>query len=104
MARCLLQVAILTAGLFCLVESASAQTKLSVGYAPIAQNENLFVALKENLFSKNGLNVTLTPLTAAGVAAIAGGSVDLGHAPPGAFLQAVDNGLDLVALGRVRRR
>jgi NitT/TauT family transport system substrate-binding protein len=78
---------------------AQAQTKLTFGYAPIAQNVNVFTAHGEGFFKQNGLETSMVALGPNAVPAIASGSVQIGHTPPGNYLQAVENGIDLVIVG-----
>ena len=93
--RCLFALGVMAAGF----SPAQAQTKLTFGYAPIAQNVNVFTAQGEGYFKQNGLETSIVALGPNAVPAIAGGSVQIGHTPPGNYLQEVENGIDLVIVG-----
>jgi NitT/TauT family transport system substrate-binding protein len=80
---------------------ASAQTKLLVGHTPIAEVFAIYVAAEEGIFKKNGLDVQFTPtgLNSVLPAALFSGSVQIAAPSPTVFLQGIDGGLDMVAIG-----
>lgn len=59
-----------------------------------------FVAASQGFFAKRGLNVKITPIALNSniPAALMSDSIQIGGPTPSVFLQAVDGGLDLVAL------
>jgi len=75
---------------------AQAQTKMTVGYAPIAETEAVFAAKDAGYFAANGLDVTTIRMGIDAVSALFGGSVDISSVPTTSFLQAADSGLDLL--------
>jgi NitT/TauT family transport system substrate-binding protein len=89
---------------FCLllgVSSAQAAVetpKLTLAYIPISNFLTAYVAKDQGYFSAHGLDVTLVPINQGntGVAGIVSKSVELSTPTPTTFLQAVDNGVDLV--------
>jgi NitT/TauT family transport system substrate-binding protein len=78
------------------VQAAFAETKLTVGIAPIAETEAVFAAQDEGFFQQNGLDVSLVRVGMTAVSAIVGGSVAISSVPTSSFLQAADQGLDVV--------
>ena len=79
----------------CAATAAPAQTKLAVGYAPIAETAAVFAAQDRGYFREHGLEVTLTRVGTEAISAVFGGSVQISSAPTSSFLQAVDGGLAL---------
>jgi NitT/TauT family transport system substrate-binding protein len=59
-----------------------------------------FVAIDQGMFAAHGLDVTMTPLAegSAVIASVVSGSAQLGGPTTALYLQAVDSGLDLVAV------
>jgi NitT/TauT family transport system substrate-binding protein len=88
----------LALGLFC--GSALAQKKIVVGYTMVPDFAAAFIAKERGFFEKRGLNVELQliTLTSAVPAAVLSDSIQIGGTTPPVLLQAVDSGLDLVAL------
>lgn len=72
--------------------------KLTLAYIPISNFLTAYVAKDQGYFSAHGLDVTLVPINQGntGVAGIVSKSVELSTPTPTTFLQAVDNGVDLV--------
>jgi NitT/TauT family transport system substrate-binding protein len=72
--------------------------RLSLAYIPISNFLTAYVAKDQGYFSAHGLDVTLIPINQGntGVAGIVSKSVELSTPTPTTFLQAVDNGVDLV--------
>jgi NitT/TauT family transport system substrate-binding protein len=79
---------------------ASAATPLVVSYTATADFAAVFVAKERGYFAKQGLDVTLQPIPVAPnvPAALMSDSVQIGGTTPSVLLQAVDSGLDLVAV------
>lgn len=80
---------------------ALAQTKqVRVLHPPTSDMWPFFIAKKEGLFEKRGLDVKLelTTNTATVPAAIISGSTDIGFVTPSTLLPAIENGLDLVTV------
>jgi NitT/TauT family transport system substrate-binding protein len=71
-----------------------------VAYTLSSMNTGLFVAQEAGLFRKHGLTVQLqqVSLTATIPAALVSGSAEIGAPSTPVFIQAVDGGIDLVAL------
>ncbi|MDB5533759.1 MAG: NitT/TauT family transport system substrate-binding protein [Hyphomicrobiales bacterium] len=82
------------------MHSAQAQTRIAIGTPPIAEVEATFVAQDLGYFERNGLVVDLLPTgTNPGlVAAVVSGSHQIVSVSPTVLLQAIDSGLDLVAV------
>jgi len=78
----------------------SAQTAVNIGCTATTDCASAAVALEEGIFKKNGLDVamTLIGLNSNIPAALLSDSVQIGGPTPSVFLQAVDGGLDLVAV------
>lgn len=93
-----LAIAVVAAGV---AFNASAQTKINLGYTAVSDFASAFVAKEEGYFAKNGLDVELTliGLNSTIPAAVMAGSLQVGGPTPSVMLQAVDGGLDLVAIG-----
>lgn len=80
-----------------------AQTKVRLGVTPIGDYITAYVAKDQGIFAKHGLDVTLqtvaiSPMAAAGLMS---GSLDLATPTAVDLIQAVDSGLDLVAVSSV---
>jgi NitT/TauT family transport system substrate-binding protein len=75
-------------------------TKIVVGYTVTADFASGFIALDQDLFKKRGLDVEykLVPLNSQLPAAVESGSITIGGTTPSVLLQAVDGGLDHVAV------
>lgn len=79
---------------------AHAQTKLNIGCTATTDCASAMVALDEGIFAKNGLDVTMTliGLNSNIPAALLSDSIQIGGPTPSVMLQAIDGGLDLVAV------
>lgn len=79
-----------------------ARTRWSItyGYTPVTDFASVFVAADQGFFSARGIDIELKliPLNSTIPAAIEAGSLQLGGPTPSVFLQAVDGGLDQVAV------
>jgi NitT/TauT family transport system substrate-binding protein len=87
-----------------LVESrASAQTTLTVGTSANPEVAALYVAKEEGIFKKNGLDVTIeiVALNPNLPASLLSNSIQIGAVTPTVFMQAIDNGLELAAIGGI---
>ena len=80
--------------------AAQAQNKLQVGCTATTDCASAMVAVDEGIFKKHGLDVemTLIGINSNIPAAILSGSIQIGGPTSTVFLQAVDGGLDLVAV------
>src|SRR6202166_4518630 len=83
-----------------LTGSAVAQTKIQIGCTATSDCASAMVAADEGIFKKHGLDAEMTPI---GInsnipAAILSDSIQVGGPTSTVFLQAVDGGLDLVAV------
>lgn len=83
-----------------LTGTAAAQAKIQVGCTATTDCASALIAIGEGIFRKHGLEVEMTPI---GInsnipAAILSGSIQIGGPTSTVFLQAVDGGLDLVAI------
>ncbi len=80
--------------------AASAQTKINLMYTAVSAYGAAFVAKDQGFFAKRGLDVDLTMTTNGSLimAAIMSGSIQIGTPTPTVFLQAIDGGVDGVAL------
>ena len=83
-----------------LAASAAAADKIRVGCTPTNDCASAMVAVDEGIFKKHGLDVemTLIALNSTIPAAILSDSIQIGGPTATVFLQAVDGGLDLVAV------
>lgn len=91
----------LTLGLAPSLGWAQAQkTPLTVSYTATPEFGSAFIAKERGLFDKHGLDVTLQliPVSPNVPGAVMSGSVQVGGVTPPVLLQAVDSGLDLVAI------
>jgi NitT/TauT family transport system substrate-binding protein len=83
-----------------LTGSAAAQAKIQIGCTATSDCASAMVAVDEGIFKKHGLEAEMTPI---GInsnipAAILSNSIQIGGPTSTVFLQAVDGGLDLVAV------
>jgi NitT/TauT family transport system substrate-binding protein len=78
---------------------AAAAEKLTIMYTATAAFASAFVAKDQGFFDKHGVDVTLqlNPNTSLVATAVASGSAEAGITTPTVALQAVDNGIPLVA-------
>jgi NitT/TauT family transport system substrate-binding protein len=79
---------------------ALAQHKVTYGYTAVADSAAVFVAKEEGYFQKRGVDVELQKLsnTAVVVPGLLSNSLQMGQITAPVFLQAVDGGIDLVAI------
>lgn len=87
--------------LLALASSASfAQTKITIGYTAVPDFAAAFIAKEQGFFAKHQLEVTLQqlPLTSNVPPALVSNSIQIGGTTPPVLLQAIDSGLDLVAV------
>jgi NitT/TauT family transport system substrate-binding protein len=92
---------VLTLGLAPNLGWAQAQkTPLTISYTATPEFGSAFIAKERGLFDKHGLDVTLQliPVSPNVPGAVISGSVQVGGATPPVLLQAVDSGMDLVAI------
>lgn len=84
-------------------QAAAAQTKITVGTSANAEVAALFVAKQEGIFEKNGIDasIEIIALNPTLPASLLSDSLQIGAVTPTVFIQAVDNGLDLSAIGGV---
>ncbi len=75
-------------------------TPLTVSYTATPEFGAVFIAKEQGFFAKRGLDVTLQliPVSPNVPAAVMSNSVQIGGTTPPVLLQAVDSGLDLVAV------
>ena len=80
--------------------TASAETSMTIAYTPNGEAAPIYVAKDMGFFTAHGLNATLVsvPVNSTLPAAVMSGSVQTGTFSPTVFLQAVQNGIDLVAI------
>jgi NitT/TauT family transport system substrate-binding protein len=86
---------------------ARAQTKVNIGYTASGDFLPAFVAKEMGFFDKRGVDVTLTRIALASTipAALMANSVQIGTGTGAGLLQAVEGGLDIVAVsGATRER
>jgi NitT/TauT family transport system substrate-binding protein len=78
----------------------AAQTKITLLYNPVSDMAGAFVAKDQGFFEKHGLDVdlTLSPNAGAVPGALVSNTVQIGTTVPPLFLQADDQGLDLVVV------
>ena len=83
-----------------------AQTKINVGYTAAGDVTPVFLAKEKGFFEKRGLDVTLTRVALASTipAALMSNSLQIGTGTGAGLLQAVDGGLDLVAVSGASRQ
>ena len=80
--------------------AAQAATPLTVSYTATPEFGAVFIAKEEGFFAKRGLDVTLQliPVSPNVPAAVMSNSVQIGGTTPPVLLQAMDSGLELVAV------
>ena len=86
--------------------AASAEdSKLTIGFVPAADFVPLMVAKDKGIFTRHGVDATLTiiPLISNIPAALVSGSLQIGATTGPIFLQAAENGIDLVAIAGAAR-
>jgi NitT/TauT family transport system substrate-binding protein len=78
-----------------------ALTKVKIGCTATTDCANALIAKEDGLFTKNGIDaeLVLIGLNSNIPAALMSDSIQIGGPTPSVFLQAVDGGLDLVAVG-----
>jgi NitT/TauT family transport system substrate-binding protein len=78
----------------------AAQTKITLLYNPVSDMAGAFVAKDQGFFEKHGLDVdlTLSPNAGAVPGALVSNTVQIGTTVPPIFLQADEQGLDLVVV------
>src|SRR6476661_7487217 len=83
-----------------LTAPALAQAKIQIGCTATSDCASAMVAIDEGIFKKHGLDVEMTPIAINSniPAAILSNSIQVGGPTSTVFLQAVDGGLDLVAI------
>jgi NitT/TauT family transport system substrate-binding protein len=79
---------------------AQAPTELTIAATPAAADAPIAVALQEGLFTREGLavKVVVIPLMPSVPPAVVSNSAQIGYMTTPTFLQAVDGGLDLIAV------
>jgi len=79
---------------------AQPSTKIVLGYTAVTDFASAFVAAEQGYFKKRNIEVELKfiPLNSTIPAALQSDSLQIGGPTPSVFLQAVDGGLDLVAV------
>src|SRR5690348_3967872 len=82
------------------VHPAAAATKIRIMYTAVGAYASSFVAKDQGFFEKRGIDaeLILAPQGGAIIAGVVSGSVEVGTPTPTVFLQALDAGLDQVAL------
>jgi NitT/TauT family transport system substrate-binding protein len=88
-----------------LARAAQADTKITLLYTPGDSFTESYVAKDQGIFEKHGLDVTLTVGQNGSVitAALIAGSAQIGAPTPTVFLQAHEQGVDLVILASANR-
>lgn len=83
--------------------AAAENAALKIGYSPIAEFLPAFVAKDQGIFARHGLDVEFVPIALNSniPAALMSKSVEIGGPNVAVFLQAVDGGLDLVAVSGI---
>jgi NitT/TauT family transport system substrate-binding protein len=91
---------LLAAALAAFSQPAFAQTKVIVGLTQFNEVAPVMIAKEEGYFAKHGLDVAiqLIPLNSTLPAALQSDSIQIAGLTPPVLLQAVDGGLDLVAI------
>ena len=92
--------AVVALGLFLSAPGAGAGTPLDIGCTATTDCASAAVAVEDGIFARHGLDarLTLIGLNSNIPAALMSGSLQIGGPTPSVFLQAVDGGLDLVAV------
>ena len=83
-----------------LIRPAFSQVSLKIGYTPTSEYVGAYIAVEEGFFKARGLDaeMVLVPLNSNIPSALHAGSLQVGGPTTATFLQAVDGGLDLVAI------
>ena len=104
-ARALAQLAAGAVALAALAMPALAQTKITIGCTATSDCASAMVAVDQGLFAKHGLDarMILIGINSNIPAAILSDSIQIGGPTESVFLQAVDGGLDLVAVDGASR-
>lgn len=97
---------ILTAGIAMaaiIAGPASAQTKIRLGAQTIGDYIAAYMGQEYGIYAKHGLDVTIQPITISTLAAASqmSGSLDLATSTVPDLIQAVDSGIDLVAIAGI---
>lgn len=84
----------------CAAGTALADTRITVGFVPIADLMPLYVAKEQGFFAKRGLDVTLQaiPINPTIPPALQSDSIQVGTVTPSVLMQAADSGMDLVVI------
>ncbi len=79
---------------------ASAQKKITFGHQPVFDLVPVLIAQDKGFFAKHGIEVVMKPipLNSQNPAALEAGEVDIAMPTASVFLQALNGGLDLVAV------
>jgi NitT/TauT family transport system substrate-binding protein len=82
------------------IAPAEAATKIRVMYTAVSGYSSAYIAKDQGFFQKRGLDVDLilAPQGGAIIEGLVSGSAEIGTPTPTVFLQAVDSGLDTVAI------
>ncbi|SOC82337.1 NitT/TauT family transport system substrate-binding protein [Ensifer adhaerens] len=88
------------AAVTCYASHSWAETKIAVGTPPIAEVEAAFIAKDQGMFERNGLDVQFLPTGSNQtlIASLVAGTHQIVSVSPTVLLQAVDSGIDLVAV------
>lgn len=80
--------------------AAAPQTKITIGYTPVADTVSSYAAQEEGIFARHGLDAKfqLVGSSAILVTSLVAQSVDIASITPAVLLQAVDGGIDLVVV------
>jgi NitT/TauT family transport system substrate-binding protein len=92
--------AVIAALTFPFAAAAQAQTKVRIMYTAVAPYASSFIAKDQGFFAKRGIDAELI-LAANGsviVAGVVSGNVEVGTPTPTVFIQALEGGLDQIAL------
>jgi NitT/TauT family transport system substrate-binding protein len=97
--KALVTAAVLVASLCCAGE-ALALDKIVVGYTAVGGNVPVYIAKDEGFFAKRGLDVDLLLVSGGSVLvpSLMANSIQIGTLPTPTLIQAVDGGIDLVAI------
>jgi NitT/TauT family transport system substrate-binding protein len=82
------------------VQALTANAQILIGGTPNAEQATAFVAEQEGIFKKHGIDgqFKIIPINPTIPAALLSNSIQIGVPTPTTFLQAVDNGIDLVII------
>jgi len=91
---------ILIIGVFFLVGCSQDSTPVRIGYIPIADCAQIYIAKDRGLFEKHGVEVELIPLAGGAriLEALVGESIEIGFSNVVSFILAREAGLDIIAL------